>query len=30
MEKSKKKYELREYLKNPLDYNDLLDLQKKL
>jgi len=30
MEKSWKKYELREYLKNPLDYDELLDLQAKL
>ena len=30
MEESWKKYELREYLKNPLDYNDLLELQLKL
>lgn len=30
MEKSWKKYELREYLKNPLDYEDLLELKIKL
>ena len=30
MENSWKKYELREYLKNPLDYNDLLELKIKL
>jgi len=30
MENSGKKYELREYMKNPLDYNDLLELQEKL
>ena len=30
MENSWKRYELREYLKNPLDYEDLLELQIKL
>ena len=30
MDNSGKKYELREYIKNPLDYNDLVDLQTKL
>lgn len=30
MENSGKKYELREYLKNPLDYQDLLELKIKL
>jgi len=30
MEKTGKRYELREYLKNPLDYEDLLELQIKL
>lgn len=30
MEKIGKKYTLREYLKAPLDYEDLIDLQKKL
>jgi len=30
MDNSGKKYELREYMKNPLDYGDLVDLQSKL
>ena len=30
LEKSKKKYVMREYLKNPLDLDELLDLQEKL
>lgn len=30
MESAWKKYELREYLKNPLDYEDLLELKEKL
>ncbi|MDF1682442.1 MAG: arsenate reductase [Patescibacteria group bacterium] len=30
MDSSKKNYTLREYLKNPLDFEELLDLQKKL
>jgi len=30
MENSWKRYELREYLKNPLDYEDLFELQIKL
>ena len=30
IENSWKKYELREYLKNPLDYEDLLELKIKL
>ena len=30
MDNSGKKYELREYMKNPLDYGDLVDLQTKL
>ncbi|MDQ7010011.1 MAG: ArsC/Spx/MgsR family protein [Candidatus Gracilibacteria bacterium] len=30
MEKAGKRYELREYLKNPLDYEDLLELKIKL
>ncbi len=30
MEKSKKKYTLREYLKNPLDLDELISLQEKL
>jgi arsenate reductase len=30
MENSGKKYELREYLKNPLHYEDLLELKIKL
>lgn len=30
LEKSWKKYTLVEYLKSPLDYEDLVDLQKKL
>jgi len=30
MDNSWKRYELREYMKNPLDYGDLLELQKKL
>jgi len=30
MKEGKRKYELRAYLKNPLDYDDLVDLQKKL
>lgn len=30
MKNWKRKYELRAYLKNPLDYDDLVELQKKL
>ena len=30
MKEGKRKYELRAYLINPLDYDDLVDLQKKL
>ncbi|MDQ7023791.1 MAG: hypothetical protein Q9M97_09995 [Candidatus Gracilibacteria bacterium] len=30
MDTSGKKYDLREYMKNPLDYNDLVELKSKL
>jgi len=30
MKEGKRKYELRSYLKNPLSYDDLVDLQEKL
>jgi hypothetical protein len=30
MKEGKKKYDLRAYLINPLDYNDLVDLKAKL